>query len=821
MSLLHPELLAPAGNWECAKAAVANGANAIFFGLSQFNARMRADNFTLKDLPELMVYLHERGVRGYVTFNTLVFTRELPEAERFLQKINEAGVDAIIVQDLGIVQLARAVAPRVRIHASTQMTLTSPEGVQFAKKWGVKRAVLARELSLRELEKFKGSDVLPLEVFVHGALCVAYSGQCLTSEALGQRSANRGECAQACRLPYEIVVDGVLRELGDKRYLLSPQDLAAIEEVPRLIDLGIESFKIEGRLKTPEYVAAITQVYRKVIDAHLKGKSPAKDEKKEDRYQMEMVFSRGLYSGWMHGVNHQELVHARFGKKRGAFVGFIKKISKDEVEIDLEVPVQAGDGVVFDTGGNTEREQGGRVWAVRGNRLQFEPGKLRGNRIQIGDRVWKTDDPHLMKRLRQSFAKEIPPQARAVNLSVQGRVGETLQVEAACEGHRVSVHSSIPLVEAKNQPLTPERFREQMGRLGETPFKLGDVHFQVEGSVILPMKELNQLRRLWVEQLSPLLDQESVESVPSIETNENLQTLLQTIPKSTGLTSKDFELRALCRTPDQIEAALESEISVIYVDFEDIRRGKEAVDQVRKYTGGSSSKIYLATPRIQKSGEVGFFRVIEQAEPDGILIRNLGGIDYFRDKKFPLVGDFSLNVANPLTAALLKKEPLEHLTISYDLNSRQVIDLLESAPADWFELTIHQHLPMFHMEHCVFAAFLSKGKDYTDCGRPCEKHQVALRDRVGMLHPLKADVGCRNTLYHGKAQCGVDYFWDFASSGLKRYRIELLTETKSESKQVFSAYRDLMEQKIQPEELVQRLKVVNQLGVTSGTLTVL
>jgi len=236
---------------ECARAAVANGADAIYFGLPRFNARLRADNFTEEQLPELMEFLHEHGVRGFVTMNTLIFTGELPDAERQLRLLEAAGVDAIIVQDVGLAVLARRVAPRLEIHASTQMTITSPESLAMMSQLGLDRAVLARECSLRELERFREQPV-PLEVFVHGALCVAYSGQCLTSESLGQRSANRGECAQACRMPYQLMVDGELRDLGDRRYLLSPQDLAAVEEVPRLIELGVASFKIEGRLKSPE-----------------------------------------------------------------------------------------------------------------------------------------------------------------------------------------------------------------------------------------------------------------------------------------------------------------------------------------------------------------------------------------------------------------------------------------------------------------------------------------------------------------------------------------------------------------------------------------
>jgi len=247
----HPELLAPAGNWECVRAAIANGADAVYFGMPRFNARMRADNFSEADLPEVVRTCHRAGVRAYVAFNTLVFTRELEDAAEALRFLSRAGVDSIIVQDVGLIKLARRIVPDLAIHGSTQMTITSPEGVRFARDLGVRRVVLGREVSLRELERFEHDmvEATPLEVFVHGALCVAYSGQCLTSEALGQRSANRGECAQACRMPYELIVDGVRRELGDKKYLLSPQDLAAVDHLPALLRAGVTSFKIEGRLK--------------------------------------------------------------------------------------------------------------------------------------------------------------------------------------------------------------------------------------------------------------------------------------------------------------------------------------------------------------------------------------------------------------------------------------------------------------------------------------------------------------------------------------------------------------------------------------------
>ncbi|HEX7653655.1 MAG TPA: peptidase U32 family protein, partial [Verrucomicrobiae bacterium] len=269
-----PELLAPAGDWECVRAAVENGADAVYFGLDKFNARMRAHNFTEADLPQLMAFLHRRGVRGYVTFNTLVFQNEVADAANYLRAIIAAGVDAAIVQDVGMCRLIRSLSPDFPIHASTQMTITSAAGVEFARELGCELAVLARECSIGEIAKINqtalaaagGPAPLPLEVFVHGALCVAYSGQCLTSESLGGRSANRGECAQACRMPYDLLSDGQLVPLGDRKYLLSPQDLAGIEVLPELVRAGVASLKIEGRLKAPEYVASITRVYRQALD---------------------------------------------------------------------------------------------------------------------------------------------------------------------------------------------------------------------------------------------------------------------------------------------------------------------------------------------------------------------------------------------------------------------------------------------------------------------------------------------------------------------------------------------------------------------------
>ena len=808
----QPELLSPAGNWDCARAAVANGADAIFFGLPKFNARLRADNFTEEDLPELMKFLHEHGVRGFVTMNTLIFTGEMKAAEQQLRLLDASGVDAIIVQDLGLARLARHVAPHLEIHASTQMTITSPEGLEFVDQlYQLDRAVLARELSLKEIGKFNPTQCVPLEVFVHGALCVAYSGQCLTSESLGQRSANRGECAQACRMPYTLVIDGVERDMEEVRYLLSPQDLAAVDLIPELVQQGVVSYKIEGRLKSPEYVAAITKVYRKAIDAAVAHEeSPIT---RDDRYAMEMTFSRGLSTGWLEGTNHPRLTHGKFGKKRGVYLGEVTGSERGWVELELasDVPVKAGDGIVFDAGENRDQEQGARIWEVKGSRLLFhrEQSGLDWKRIKAGQKIWKTDDPKLNNALKASWKNaKLTPARETIQVTVSGSAGGPMVLTSG----EVSVSSAELLESAQTRPFTTEFLQKQLGRLGETVWQLGALDNQLEGAVMMAVSAVNRLRRALVD----ALDGQKSAPAPRISSTGKLEDLM---PKRKQDECHQRELSALCRSMEQIEAALEVGLNNIYVDFEDIRRGKEAVALVRQSNG---ARIHLATPRIQKSGEAGFFKVIERAEPDGVLIRNLGGVAHFKDRSdLYKTGDFSLNCANPLTARILKEEGrLDHLTVSYDLNINQVLDLMLSAPSDWFELTLHQHMPMFHMEHCVFCTFMSEGTSILDCGKPCEKHHVELKDRVGQLHTLKADVGCRNTLFNGLAQTGARFYGQMRGTGLRRFRVDFLDEKAAEARQTLQAYKQLLAGETSGHHLWQDLDVMEKLGVTEGTLEV-
>ena len=813
-----PELLAPAGSWDCAKAAVENGADAIYFGTESFNARMRADNFRLADLPELMAWLHGRGVKGYLAFNTLVFASEMAEAERFLRAAIDAGLDAAIVQDVGICRLIREISPDFPIHGSTQMTVASGAGARLAKELGCSTVVLARENTLAEMDLIRKDledDPVALEVFVHGALCVAYSGQCLTSEALGGRSANRGVCAQACRMPYELLRDGEPVNLGDRRYLLSPQDLAGIDAIPDLVKLGIRSFKIEGRLKNPSYVASITRIYREAIDkavaVHRTGDaSVAADE--SVHYEMEMAFSRGLHTGWLRGIDNRTLVHARYPKKRGVLLGTVEEVSGEEVSVVPLAPLKAGDGLVFDAGNPQEREEGGRIWGVFQDgdslRLSFQDGAIDFRKVAPGQRIWKTSDPALERELAKTWDVQEPAFRRPVRARVSGRAGEPLALELWTPEGTVRARTAELLEPALRRPLDAAYLEAQIGRLGGSPFFLESLESHLVGDVIVPVRALNEMRRQAVQELSSIL---SAPRKWSVRTEA-----ARALPPRPAIRPSEPETVVLVRSEAQMEAAAAQGVETLYLELEFPKRYPDAIARWRELAPGR--EIWAAPPRISKAGEDWILRQVEEGGADGILARSWDHLEFFSGRT-RLRGDFSLNVSNSRSVDwFLERFGLEGLTISYDLTARQVLDLVESSDPTKLELTIHQHMPMFHMEHCVFCAFLSEGKDFRDCGRPCEKHEVRLRDHLGAAHPVKADAGCRNTVFNARAQTGAEFARAFLRSGLRRYRVEFLDENPAQIALCLDRYRRLFAGEIDGAGLWRELNATGQLGVTRGTL---
>jgi putative protease len=693
------------------------------------------------------------------------------------------------------------------------MTLTSGECIQVAAELGIERVVLARELSIPEIRTISKQTSVELEVFVHGALCVAYSGQCLTSESLGGRSANRGQCAQACRLPYDLVCDGKDVDLGEVKYLLSPQDLAAYNLVPELIDAGVCSFKIEGRLKTPEYVANITRHYRRALDAAASGREASFTE--QDVTEMELSFSRGFSPGWLAGCDHKMLVPGLSSAKRGVLVGEVKAVRGQHVVVAARRAVAPGDGVVFAGDREAGDEQGGRVYEVTPQRngeieLSFGYGAIDFSRLHPGQQLWKTDDPRLTNRLRKTFSGGKPRRRVALNLAVHAEVSKPLRIVGqAANGALCEVESSEPLVRANKHALTSEVLEQQLGRLGGTFYELHDLRAEIVGEPMVPLSVLGKLRHQILEQLAL-----SAQSRPTRRTQPCSAFALNGRNEESSAATEPPLLRVLCRNADQLHAALDFGCRDLFVDFPDIRQYGAAATISRE----RGATIYLATPRIQKPGEIGIFRAMAKHAASGFLVRNLAGMAFCAEHDIPFVCDFSLNAANQWTVRYLREQGAQRVTVSYDLNRDQLLDLIGAAPPAMLEVVIHQHMPMFHMEHCVFCAVLSPGTNKHNCGRPCDDHAVTLRDRVGMEHVLHADVGCRNTLFNAVPQSAAEAVPTLISRGLRNFRIELLSENAAETRNVIGLYQDLFAGRAAAKQVWQRLRASNRVGVTRGTL---
>jgi putative protease len=818
-----PEVLAPAGDAESMRAAAHAGADAVYFGLVGTSARARAKNFELGDLRETMRFLHGRSVRGYVALNTLMFDSELGRLEEQVRACAAAAVDAVIVQDLGAAQIVRAIAPGMPIHASTQMTCTDAASVRVARDSGARRVILARELSLEDIAAIRRATDVELEVFVHGALCIAYSGQCLTSEAIGGRSANRGACAQACRLPYELVVDGAVRELGDRAYLLSPEDLEASALVPELARLGVVSLKIEGRLKGPEYVAATTTLYRRAVDA-LAGRAGPSDDDRTTALQM---YSRGSGPGFLQGVDHQRLVDGRTCDHRGLLAGTSRGLrtvhGKRCIALRTAAPIARGDGLLVEG----SPEVGGRVWAIfdggvdveragadREVGVWFGPDREVDDADRAGSRVWKTSDP---VREKLAVAGLRSPHRVRLDIRVRGAIGERPVFEAVTErGGHAAVTGEAPVEAARTSSMSAATLREKLARLGETPFELGSLDIDLPEGVMLPLSTVNRARRALTDALSS--------GGPPHATSDRGHAELRAAARPPDRAPPPGGLFVLCRNLAQAEAALDAGADGVYLDFLELVGTGNAVRALR--ARASPVHITLATPRIRKPGEEKIDRYLASLAPDALLVRSLGSLGDGADVDLPRIADFSLNVTNRLSAAAVLSRRVAAFTPSFDLDAHQLVAMLDHALAPFAEVVVHHPMPLFHMEHCVIAALLSEGRDHKTCGRPCERHAVSLRDRAGAVHPVEADVGCRNTVFHAAAQSAAGLVPALVQAGVRRFRIELVRQTTAEVTHLVGAYRALRAGARTPAEVWRELRSAaagsrQGYGVVRGSLRVI
>lgn len=797
------ELLLPVGQKEMAEAAVQNGADAIYVGFPGFNARGRSYDFELEELKQIIQLCHLNGVKVNLAFNIVIFENELPQVIESIKNVLPLKPDALIVQDLGLVRIIKAMCPEQIVHASTQMTITNDLAIQFLENLDIRRFVLGRENSLPEIKLIAERTKKELEVFVHGALCVSYSGQCFTSETLGGRSANRGQCAQSCRFSYHLIVDGETKNLVDKSYLVSPKDLCGIAEVPELMKLGVKSFKVEGRLKTPDYVAQVAKSFRSAIDKTIKNDSFSDEHVQKEKNKMGVEYSRGFFPGWLHGVNHQELVDGRFGSHRGVEIGRVVMIQKSSMTIELnrnKMDIENGDGLLWF---EMDQKNGGSVYSLTQAKnsitVEFSNSTVI-RREAIGSTVYLNHDRSQKREIEKSLTdkntfKKIPV---AVTLTLVE--GKPLAVEVQDDRFNLKLESESTLSKAQNKPLTNDMLFDEFSSLANTVFKLDRKSFHTnlaEGvSLFLNHKEIKNLRQKMFAELTRLRAENKIESSKAV-------TIVDYALPEERITTPNAKvsLNVLLRNKEQVRDLVHAiqtqvlqpgQIKSVCLDFEFGRDYKDSVEQVKN----AGIKVGIATTRILKPQEYINLKVIHSMNPDFVLVRNLGALYYFKNiQKFTgeLKGDFSLNVTNHKTFEYLTQNGLDSVCLSYDLNFDQTASLLKHVDARKAEVTIHQSMPSFHMEHCVFAAFLSKGKSYKDCGKPCEKHKVQLKDQFGHYHWIKPDHECRNTMYNSSAQTALPYLADWKALGLGEIRYEALHEMGDELILKVKNYVDVIE----------------------------
>ena len=801
-----PEILAPVGDLAMCRAAVHSGADAIYVGMPNFNARGRAVTLSLEELKEIIDFCHLYGVKVYIACNVLIFEQELEMISDSLKEVIALRPDAFIVQDIGLCRLIRKIAPNMRIHASTQMTVSCLEAIQATENLNLQRYVLAREVSLGELSRIIPNTDKEIEMFVHGALCVSYSGQCLTSESFGGRSANRGQCAQACRLDYKLIVDDLVKDTGDLKYFVSPKDFCGLNDIPRLMELGVDSFKIEGRLKSPQYVASTVSAYKSMSLGAL---SPSQAEFEVSK--MEKVYSRGFFNGWLDGVNHQMLVDGRYSSHQGPEIGQVyQKIGKF-IEIKTSEQLSPGDGLLFADFSQNLRI-GIKVFSAR--RISSDVISVYAgddydtSAVRNGMTVFLNTNPSLLRSIEQGYVNKDNFRRIPVKVFVQANLTDGLSCEIKDpENRQVSLKSKTQIQPAKKIAASVTDIEAEFNKLSGSAFEIKSIKTELADNIFINAKDLKELRQEAFKTLESL----RINAV-TIEFNPEF-TYQQPETPTLTIASKP-ELNVLVRDFSQLEDLADLDISKVTLDFEFGKEYGPALEKVRML----GYPCEIATTRILKTGELGHLKQIERLKPDSVLLRNLGALHFFENKGLKLCGDFSFNVANSFTAEWFLAKGLSTFCPSYDLNSEQLKALLANTDSSKAEITIHQYMPSFHMEHCVFAGFLSDGTTYRDCGRPCEKHRVELMDNKGQRHPLKADAECRNTMFHGVPQSAAKLIPDLRNLGVRIFRLEALFESAAELRGKVMAYRNLLDQKISAAELYNSLNINERYGISEGQL---
>ena len=767
------ELLAPVGSFEALKAAVQNGANAVYLGGKDFGARASANNFDRDELKEAVKYAHIRGVQVFVTTNTLRKENEIEDFLEYAKFLYDIDVDAIILQDIGMARLIKRELPDFELHASTQMVAHSLEDVKYLESVGFDRVVLAREVTVEEIKYICDNCKADIEVFVHGALCVCYSGQCLMSSMIGNRSGNRGRCAQPCRQRYELIdvyTEEVVNSNGD--YLLSPRDLNAIEEIDKVIDAGVHSLKIEGRMKRPEYVATVIDGYRKTIDEYLAtNKLNVSDETINDLYT---IFNRKFTKGLLLGDVGKDMMNSQLPNNQGLYVGTVVDYNKKakRLKIKLANTLKKGDGINLGGGTIGRIIKNGNIETIgyKGETIELDfVGEARKGQI-----VFKTSDSELMDRVQATFTQDKEFVKNIIDAKITIKLGQkpilTLKDrhsnEATIEGDKI-------VEEAMKVALSKEKVETQLRKLGNTPYELDLLEIELDDNVSLPISLLNQMRRDCIE----LLDKERV----SIKNRKYKNKIVKYKPVLYNR-NKQQEISAKVKNLEQLESALECGVDRIY--YEDTNTIDKAMSLAMKY----NKKVIYSAPRIIRNKEYNHLAKANNAGVESVQVGNYGSIDYFKDKKLNI--DYYLNAFNSETINYYKEIGADTLCISQELNINEIKETIKYTDIN-IESVVYGYTPLMITEYCPMGVIVRDCKKDKRVAK-CKESIYALRNSKGDEFRVSQDIFCRSTIYNSNVTCMLDNLYELHEIGINVLRLDFTLEDKDTVKEVIEAYQEVL-----------------------------
>lgn len=805
------ELLAPVGSFKSLEAAVQNGADAVYLGGKLFSARQYASNFDEDELKRAVEYCHIRGVKVFVTVNTLVSNDELLQLGKYLLFLYNIDVDAIIVQDLGVAKFVKEMLPDFELHASTQMSVHNLEGVKLLENMGFSRVVLSREMTKEEIEYVQRNTNVEIEVFVHGALCVGYSGQCLMSSMIGGRSGNRGRCAQPCRKTYDLVdMDSgknIKSDLGE--YLLSPRDLNTLKNVDKVLATGIKSLKIEGRMKRPEYVATVVKAYRDAIDQYKIYRSVDIDD--QTLKKVKQMFNRRFTKGYILGQSGKDIMSFSKPSNRGIKVGDVIGYDKNRkrVKIKLEDTLSKGDGIeiwtkkgdnvgtiveaVFKKGEKLESAEYGDVVEIKFKHV-----------VSKNSPVYKTSDIKLLKESQKTYER------KDLEILLYGEFKGTLDSEAELllwddQGNYIKEKGETPIQKALKTPITKERIKEQISKLGNTPYRLKELKIHIDENIVVPASELNRLRRNGVEKLNEVRQNHNKrEFIAEKDFHEKVKGGFKNTKRNN---EKKVSLRVKVDNINQLKAVLDFSVDQVY--YSDLNNIEEALKMARE----KNVLLIPHLPQITEDEEL--IRIKKKLDPleiSSVMVSNLGELNIIKDKNIST--DFSLNVFNNGSIHALKDLGVDEVTLSLELTLKQMKEIVKNADMDC-EAIIHGNMIVMVSKYCPINAVY---KENHSCS-VCKNKQFGLKDPLGMVFPIQTK-NCNMYILNSKKLCLIESMREIIGASITNLRIQFTTEGALEVKDTLKAYteaiRNSLEGREQSKVVKEYIRKMKEKGITKG-----